>query len=171
MFNDDCVGCKNPIKRLYFYSKGVVFLCHKCQKICADEFPDKFSRSTVKNIDPRGENTPTKSSLNNLRKYGVLLTTQIGHRIHEINLKTARSQYKLLSKLQAIFKNAPMEQKIGLGKSLKLCYNRDYNLEEINNYLRPLGSSFEELADMFQYFYDHYIKKYMLGTQQSINIS
>ncbi|CAG9335003.1 unnamed protein product [Blepharisma stoltei] len=158
-----CIGCKDLIKRSILYTKNRDSLCKKCQKAESDqsvavEVIEPEEKRAVRDFVPEAW-----KYIGRLRRYGKLISMEIGSKTYDWVQRKGRSKFKLDQKLTQLFKNSNDKDKIGLAKVTKLCYHRDYDLEQINTLLRPMGYPYDALAELFQSYYDNHIKSYLNG--------
>ncbi|CAG9335002.1 unnamed protein product [Blepharisma stoltei] len=157
-----CIGCKDSIKRSILYTKDIKALCENCQKI-ESESDQSVPEAKKRNRDRSTWNPPpdTWKSIHRFRRYGKLISMELGNKTYDWVTRQGRGKFKLDQKLKQLHKKANNNDKVGLSKAVKLCYNRDYDLEQLNTFLRPMGYPYDALADLFQSFYDNHIKSYL----------
>ncbi|CAG9323509.1 unnamed protein product [Blepharisma stoltei] len=167
MLSSDCAGCSDPVKRAILYSKNPNSLCSNCRSVISiQESTESISKESFfetedlkyphfrKQKKKRFFNTFTK-----MKKYAHHLSKQIGNRFTAAAVRKARQEYRLAEKLAELHDKASQKTREHLVKAIRTCYVRDYNLEQVNAYLRQNGPPFENLADIFQDLYDNYINR------------
>ncbi|CAG9312904.1 unnamed protein product [Blepharisma stoltei] len=163
MLSTHCEGCRDPVKRAILYSKQSASLCARCNAHASGRSSYDYFEHAEREVERekawRRKRVRQFDSCSKLRKYALLLSEQVGSKYLADVIKIARRDYKLIEKLVALHKATPAEHKMNLARAVKVCYSRDYTLEQVNNYLRPKGFPYENVAIMFQELYDNYISR------------